>query len=459
MSGVGIDIAQGVLTGTADTMQYSLDSTNGSNGSWSDCSPSSTRVEFDSGHVYVRAKEQPANYRLIADIIPPANAPSTLGISFNVAGGTLMGTADSLQYRTGDGDWTDVTAGGTTTGIGFQPGAVEVRIKATASRLASQPGTVGVIAAPEHVTEFSALLTPDDNTNTVGGLNAAYEYCINSGPWVRGDVTGDFRGIKTVKVRKRATAAELPSDTLTMEFTANTPSISAFNSGSNIGLGAGDRVEITFEVPTNKPQILAEELDDVLELSGGHSWGTGLADTDIAWNAEGNKLTVTFSAVTGATIAANDTITVDRSIIRTAGDEDLSILPITAAIKGTFTSPPAITGVVMSNGGSIGVLDSGDWVTVNFNQNTNKPAITAANLNTWLKLTNLHRWGTNLLNGDMTITWNVPGNVLTITFINVKSPTITAGDAIVLSASAGIKDAAGTTAASTSASAKSTGAF
>lgn len=90
-------------------------------------------------------------------------------------------------------------------------------------------------------------------------------------------------------------------------------SIVASDAGSNAGLGIGDTVAITFDQNTNKPSITAATIDSKLKLNNGHSWGSALADGDIAWNAAGNILTITFSSVTGSTIAVGDTITLDAT--------------------------------------------------------------------------------------------------------------------------------------------------
>ncbi len=231
---------------------------------------------------------------------------------------------------------------------------------------------------------------------------------------------------------------------------ATTPvinSIAASNAGTNLGLGVGDTLTITFDQNTNKPAITAATIDAKLKLTNGHSWGSALQNADIAWNGAGNILTITFSSVSGSTIAVGDTITIDS----TAGIQDEGLLAVASTdndpINGTFTSAPVIASISASNAGSNAGLGVGDTVVLTFDQNTNKPAISAATINAKLKLNNGHSWGSTLQNAD--IVWNAGGNILTITFSNISASTIAVGDTITLDATANIKDSASTTPAST----------
>ncbi len=102
LSGVGINVAEGNITGTSTAMQYSLDTTNGSDGTWIDCTDTNTAVTFTvEGKVYVRAKAQPANFRLVATI---PNGVSTLievfqKIGSNTTAQILITDADKVAQN------------------------------------------------------------------------------------------------------------------------------------------------------------------------------------------------------------------------------------------------------------------------------------------------------------------------------------------------------------------------
>nr|HPG58977.1 hypothetical protein [Candidatus Wallbacteria bacterium] len=157
-------------------------------------------------------------------------------------------------------------------------------------------------------------------------------------------------------------------------------------------------------------------------------------------------------------IAVGDTVTLNAAAnIKDAAATAAASTAVSAASTGSFTSSPVFSSVVASNAGSNIGLGVNDNVVITFDQNTNKPAITAANLNTWLVLSGGHSWGTALVDGD--IVWNGAGNVLTITFSDITGSTIAVGDTVTLNAAANIKDADATTVASTAVSAVSTGSF
>jgi hypothetical protein len=71
LDNVGINVASGKITNTTEKMQYSLDSTNGIDGTWIDCTNKSTAVEFKIGKVYIRQKNKTSNVRFIREIEMP----------------------------------------------------------------------------------------------------------------------------------------------------------------------------------------------------------------------------------------------------------------------------------------------------------------------------------------------------------------------------------------------------
>lgn len=132
--------------------------------------------------------------------------------------------------------------------------------------------------------------------------------------------------------------AMMPMTTFAIGTPPEILTLQAVNAGSNVGLGIGDKVEITFNQNTNKPTITAAEIDSKLKLNNGHSWGNALANGDIAWNEGGNILTITFNNVTNSTIQVGDTITLDSSagIKDSGGTTDTST--DSKSLTGTFSA-------------------------------------------------------------------------------------------------------------------------
>jgi hypothetical protein len=235
-------------------------------------------------------------------------------------------------------------------------------------------------------------------------------------------------------------------------------SVVAANAGNNVGLGIWDTLTITFDKNTNKSAIKAINLSNVLLVNNGHHLGNNLSDGNISWNNDGNILTITFSNISGTTFTVGDIITVSASAnIKDSTGNSAASISASRASTGSFSSAPYITSIVAANTGNNMGLGVGDTVAITFDQNMARTAISAANLNTWLVLSNGHSFGTNLSNGD--IYWNATGNILTIRFSNITGVTFTVGDTITISASANIKDSSNSIPASTTVSTYSTGNF
>jgi hypothetical protein len=147
LTGVAINVSANQLTGTTTAMEYSLDSTNGTNGSWVTATSTNTSVTFDAGEVYVREIAAPGNFRVITTLSAAALAPS--GIAVDVAAGHITGTASGQEYSLDNGDtWADASA--TTTAVVFTGGEdVIVRVKATSTTLASLATSLLSVATQE----------------------------------------------------------------------------------------------------------------------------------------------------------------------------------------------------------------------------------------------------------------------------------------------------------------------
>jgi hypothetical protein len=79
------------------------------------------------------------------------------------------------------------------------------------------------------------------------------------------------------------------------------------------GIDNDDYVQITFDKPTDKPEIDATNIDDIFRLSGGHTWLDGAGKVkEVVWNTEGNIVTIYLSTQLSApTVAPGDTVTPD----------------------------------------------------------------------------------------------------------------------------------------------------
>jgi len=79
LDNVKINLEDGSITGTTSAMQYSLNSSNGTDGTWFDCSDGNTAVTFIPGKVYVREKSQVKNYYLVDTLDDPVKRVANFG--------------------------------------------------------------------------------------------------------------------------------------------------------------------------------------------------------------------------------------------------------------------------------------------------------------------------------------------------------------------------------------------
>ena len=261
--GVTLDVGQGLLKNTTSTMEYSLNSTDGFDGNWSQCINGNTKVSLILGSkVYIRNR---AKHRNVIPVTNEAIVPRKFSdeginlteetvknsVDFDIAKGTLViGTSiveknlvSELQYRIGGSsyNWINFSniskeANGTIieSKVTFYPGPVEVRLKGNAEKLPSSPITVGIIKSRKSgpVVEINnvenIVISIKGTSSTIDpsyGSNSwsIFEYSINNGPWVSGEYLSDedLSGNKTVRIREAATKDSLASQETEKNFTKN----------------------------------------------------------------------------------------------------------------------------------------------------------------------------------------------------------------------------------------------
>ncbi|MFC5471490.1 S-layer homology domain-containing protein [Cohnella suwonensis] len=137
MLDVAVNVAAGKITGTTSGMDYSLDSTDGTDGSWSTASDGETLdIAFAAGNVYVREASDHTNVRSVAVIAPPAAAPN---LEYDDTADTITGLTDAYEYS---------LDGGSTWVAGSTPpelsGTKTFRVR-TAATAAALPSVVQMI--------------------------------------------------------------------------------------------------------------------------------------------------------------------------------------------------------------------------------------------------------------------------------------------------------------------------
>lgn len=197
LTSVEVNVASNQMTGTTTAMQYSLDSTNGTDGTWENASATTTPVTFVAGDVYVRQTALPSNFRKISTIVAAAAAPTVATIAQGTEDGTikLTGLLNDVQYEyvvdsnptlAGNAPaWSNAPAvtGTEIDNIAVAEGQyVHVRVKATANALASD--VYNIQATSNNIRSFerdvdnilAMSLLQFTNVDTGAGQNVSIEY-------------------------------------------------------------------------------------------------------------------------------------------------------------------------------------------------------------------------------------------------------------------------------------------
>ncbi len=281
---------------------------------------------------------------------------------------------------------------------------------------------------------LAAFVSPDSNTQTF------YIYDLGS----------------TANVYISKQSLYLPESTrtavtLSAATDPNYTSFSATNIASvvNSSIGTPDQVNVT--------GILSGDIIRVYTASsGGTPIGAGIA-SDVSTTVYINQLGT-----------GSGTVYVTR---QTPGNAETT----TRYSKSYVKEPPKITNTVATKGtGATTSLEPNDMIIITFDINTCKPALDGNTINSFIRLYdpngNRQSWGgtfdpaTDTVSAPASIAaaWNTAGNQLTVTFTDINdipNVTLALGNTIRLNASASLKDANSSTAASTAVSPVISGTF
>jgi hypothetical protein len=201
-------------------------------------------------------------------------------------------------------------------------------------------------------------------------------------------------------------------------------SITAVNGDGQPTVGAGDKIVIVFDSPTNGASVDLTKL----QVSNGHTLG---ATPGQSWSSDNLRLTVTLDA--GATITVGDTISIDAgSNIADANGQ--AALAATAAISvgGSFgvAVAPTVAAIQAVNTTGLPGTNPGDQILIVFDTPTNGGSVDLAKFTAS---------GGHTLGAAPTYGWSEGNRHLAITL--GAGATVTGGDTISIEAASGIMDA------------------
>lgn len=462
---VDVDLANSKLLNTNALMQYSIDG-----GAWKDCNASTTAVTFnytdDPDFITVQIKEKNNPTNPIQTIQLGRGDYTTISrsmIDYDIAAGTVTNkTGAGLEFRINEGTWKQLKANATVSGVVFEPGTLYLRLAVTSpttagSRDAKLPSIQkDVDGIPD--TGSPPALTVDDTKNEIVGLNTAYhQYSTDGGVnWTSvGATVPTFPGTKKVLVRFKATTSQLPSKAQELNFTANVISV--------VLAPATDTqkatVKITFEENTNTPTLSKDFIRNYFQVgtwdAGGNRLTTGYWGTDsdintVSWTGA-NTITITYNSMTGVDLTIGNEVRLSEGAAIQNSARTSGVYACNGRLAGTVPQIKTIKAVNVNDNSSFA---NGDKLVITFDQATNGKPIDANNIATYLILTDINgystkKWSTSGVTPSVTLDWT-SNNELTIIFTDVSDTNLAVGDKIRINSTWGLKDASGTSAASTS---------
>lgn len=201
---VKVNVEDNKLTNTSVNMEYSLDSTNGTNGTWSNATAGTETVVnggFKAGKVYVRDKDNIKVFHLVATLSHP-KTPTGISISevnYDVPGEmkVKLGLDDSTKYEYSlDGGKNWMNNPDISTGIALSENSdLRVRLKATVDSLPSLPTN------KINVLDLSKVKM-NVGEGKLTGTTAQMQYSLDDGTTFTNARAGETTGIKFTEGEK-----------------------------------------------------------------------------------------------------------------------------------------------------------------------------------------------------------------------------------------------------------------
>eukprot|EP00164_Ancoracysta_twista_P007828 GFYU01011193.1.p1 GENE.GFYU01011193.1~~GFYU01011193.1.p1 ORF type:complete len:338 (-),score=30.93 GFYU01011193.1:231-1244(-) len=222
------------------------------------------------------------------------------------------------------------------------------------------------------------------------------------------------------------------------------PAITTFravNSDGKGGLGAGDVIEVLFDMATNKPgpgvnnKISKETFDIMFQVSS--ALGVNYEGN---WSTAGDQLNITISnpSISDVRVGTTTLTVLPASQLQATGSVGPVSTAVSPPLSGSFGAAPQV----------VSVVGSGNELTVTFDIPTSKPLTTPGSfLNA---LFTLSPTGTVFQSDDVG-KWNADGSVLVIT-LTKPGDFITGTTVFTVKQASGVRDVHGTTDASVSVS-------
>lgn len=286
----------GTLSNVDSGMQYSLDG-----GNWTDINgPSAELTGLTSGTEIQIIKKGGATATDSAIQTIKLTQAATPNASFAATGtdsGTLNGVTSGMQYRIGNGAWSNITdESAALTGL-FKGTVIHVRRTGGENTLFSQSQDITLEQAEKPNATFTAT---DANTGTLSGVTTGMKYKIGDGGWneisSNADISLNNLSACTISVMQRD-GKKLDSETQTIQVTKpNAPAATAQNCiNGNDGKLTG---------VNNTMEYRISGAGSWIAIDGSEVPGLAAGSYEVRYKANGNALASAPQTVTIGSYAA-----------------------------------------------------------------------------------------------------------------------------------------------------------
>ena len=286
----------GTLSNVDSGMQYSLDG-----GNWTDINgPSAELTGLTSGTEIQIIKKGGATATDSAIQTIKLTQAATPNASFAATGtdsGTLNGVTSGMQYRIGNGAWSNITGeSAALTGL-FKGTVIHVRRTGGENTLFSQSQDITLEQAEKPNATFTAT---DANTGTLSGVTTGMKYKIGDGGWneisSNADISLNNLSACTISVMQRD-GKKLDSETQTIQVTKpNAPAATAQNCiNGNDGKLTG---------VNNTMEYRISGAGSWIAIDGSEVPGLAAGSYEVRYKANGNALASAPQTVTIGSYAA-----------------------------------------------------------------------------------------------------------------------------------------------------------
>ncbi len=328
---------------------------------------------------------------------------SLANVSINLAKGQITNTTTQMEYSFDESSWKACTAENTSITIDDSSEMIAVFVRETINPTNTTQVAIAVRADSSNATAIIPEISYDISAGKVtNASNQNIQFRLNGGSW------------NTLNASSSAIGVQFVPGPLEMRIAVSEKLLASLPV----------RVD-TIAVPLPAPELLYDDDENTV---------FGLS-VEYEYRVDGGAWT---SGAKEGMFTGTKKVEVRRKATKDKLSSLIQTIRFTAGAVTAKASPAALN------------TSNKSTVTITFEENTNKKALTAQDVRDYILVgkwnaagapIELHNWG-----ADFTVAWNTTGNAIVITYNSLTGSSIRMNDEVRITTGAGIKNTAGTSA-------------